>query len=233
LKNVFPVINVANPAEAEDIFSLRLIQGRDAFCGSSAVIGYPAGCTLFRQGFPAQGVFCIHSGLVKLVNVTPDGKERITGLRSTGWILGAASAIIDRPYRVTAVTVSSCEIHHCRSEDFVRFAKLDPEFSWHLLQLQGCELYDQTSQLITLGTLKARQRLEHLLSQVVSTRGQNGQRLELPLKLEEIAQWIAVEPEHLSRLLRQLEAEGAIKRDKGWIIVPNPQRLARSNQSRY
>lgn len=36
---------------------------------------------------------------------------------------------------------------------------------------------------------------------------------------------IAVTPEHLSRLLKQLERDGIIKRDKGQLVLNNSQSL--------
>jgi len=81
-----------------------------------------------------------------------------------------------------------------------------------------------------LGTLTARQRLEQLLLQMISSKSQKEMRLKWPLKLEEIAQLIAVQPEHLSRVLKEMEEEGMIQREKGGIVVSDPQRLFNSNE---
>jgi CRP-like cAMP-binding protein len=47
-------------------------------------------------------------------------------------------------------------------------------------------------------------------------------KLQIPLKLKELAQLIAITPEHLSRLLRELEQQGVISRNKGWLIMTDP-----------
>jgi hypothetical protein len=47
-------------------------------------------------------------------------------------------------------------------------------------------------------------------------------RLQIPLKLRELAQLIAIAPEYLSRLLRELEQQGTLRRDKGWLIITDP-----------
>jgi CRP-like cAMP-binding protein len=123
-----------------------------------------------------------------------------------------------------------CHLHYCPGVDFLRFAKLNAEFSKHLLHLYSCEVYDQIRRLVMLGTLTARQRLEQLLLQMISSKAQKEMRLKWPLKLEEVAQLIAVQPEHLSRLLKQMEEEGIIQREKGGIVVSDPQRLFNSNE---
>lgn len=138
-------------------------------------------------------------------------------VRSAGWILGVAPFILQKPYQVTAETLTECELHHCSAGDVRALSERDIHFARLLLQLVSHELYDHRDQLLRLATLTARQRLEDLLLRMATP--QNGLRVELPLKLEEIAHWIAVEPSHLSRLLKQMEEGGLIRRDKGWIIV--------------
>ena len=221
---------VACLSQSEDISAFLTIEARKAFCKLSQIAVYPPAAELFRQGFRAQGIYCIHSGLVKLVNLTPDGKELIVGLRSSGWILGAPAVIIQKPHPVTAVTLMHCHLHYCPGVDFLRFAKFNVEFSKHLLHLYSCEVYDHIRHLVMLGTLTARQRLEQLLLQMISSKSQKEMRLKWPLKLEEIAQLIAVQPEHLSRVLKEMEEEGIIQREKGGIVVSDPQRLFNSNE---
>jgi CRP-like cAMP-binding protein len=47
----------------------------------------------------------------------------------------------------------------------------------------------------------------------------------MPLKIEELAQMIAVSRQHLTKLLHELERDGILWRDKGWFIIPEPERL--------
>jgi DNA-binding HxlR family transcriptional regulator len=54
---------------------------------------------------------------------------------------------------------------------------------------------------------------------------QNPLRLQLLLKKSEVARLIAVAPQYLSELLRQLENEGILRREKGWLIVLDRERL--------
>jgi CRP-like cAMP-binding protein len=218
------------PSEGENKFAFVNLDERGAFCDLSPATVVPPFTELFSQGFQASGVFCIHGGLVKLINLAMDGKELIVGLHSSGWILGAAAVMLHLPYQASAITLTRCHMHYVPSTDFLAFVKLNATFARHLLQLYSREVYDQTTHMARLGTLKARQRLEQLLIQMISANAQSETRLNLPLKLEEIAQLIAVQPEYLSRLLRQMEDEGVIRREKGRIIVSDPQGLFMSHK---
>jgi DNA-binding transcriptional regulator YhcF (GntR family) len=50
--------------------------------------------------------------------------------------------------------------------------------------------------------------------------------VSLPFSHRDLAGLIGISPEHLSRVLRQLTYEGVIRRQKGWIIVTEPHKLA-------
>ena len=41
------------------------------------------------------------------------------------------------------------------------------------------------------------------------------------MKQVEIAELIAVTPEHLSVVLKRMEQQGIIRREKGWLIIPD------------
>jgi len=190
---------------------------------------YPAAIELYQQGSPAQEVYFIDRGLVKLIYLEQDGRELIVDLRSPGWLLGAASAIVQKPHSVTAVTLTRCHLRHIPADLFLSLLKSDTQLSWQLHQMHSHEVCDQVSRVVQLGCLSARHRLEHLLWQLISALELNGAqkdvRLQLPLKHQEIAELIVVTPAYLSRLFNQLEKEGSLQRKKGWLIIPNPEVL--------
>jgi CRP/FNR family transcriptional regulator len=190
---------------------------------------------LFHQGFPAQEAYLIDSGLVKLIRTGNDGEEMILGLRSRGSILGVASMIVQKPYQVTAITLSTCELHRMSLRALFDIAETDPHLNWLLLQAQSREVYEQVGHLAGWLHLSARQRFEQFMWELASSvepnlEAMNGQpiRLRLPLKLWEVAQFIGVTPEHLSRILKQVEDEGIIHRQDGCLIILDVQGLYHS-----
>ncbi len=106
---------------------------------------------------------------------------------------------------------------------------IDVQFSWQIQQSQSRETNEQISRIAQLSCHTARQRLEQLLwdlcSALASDKSRNQVKIEVPLKQWEIAQLIDVSPEHLSRMLRQLEEAGLIRRNKGWLVVDDTERL--------
>jgi CRP-like cAMP-binding protein len=210
-------------------FASLVAQGSEIFATLVPPDAYRPEIELFSQGSEPQEVYCIGRGLVKLVSIDPAGRQFIVGLRSPGWILGAASVIVQRPHLLTATTITSCHLHRISAETFLDLAKGNAQFAWYLQQILGREVYDQVTGLVRLGSSSARQRLEQLLLQFISSmetgKSEKGMSFELPLRHWEIAQLIAVTPEHLSRLLRRIEQEGVIQREPRRIVITDLQKF--------
>ena len=189
---------------------------------------YPAGTELFGQGTPVRDVFWLDDGLVKLVHVKPDGGERILGLRFSPRPLGVALAVVKLPSPVSAVTVTRCQIRRISGHDLARAIAADERLSAVVHRAQSEEVLEQFQMLAELSASSSRDRLEHFLLRLVVALSITtaNMRLQLPLKHYEIAQFIAVTPEHLSRLFRQLCDEGVIGFHKGWLTIKRLDRLA-------
>jgi CRP-like cAMP-binding protein len=56
-------------------------------------------------------------------------------------------------------------------------------------------------------------------------------RLKLPLKHKELAQLLGITPEHLSRVLRGMQQEGVVVREKGWIRIADARLLREPSES--
>jgi CRP-like cAMP-binding protein len=194
------------------------------------VRSYRPGSELLQQGIPAEAVYFIHDGLVKLVWNEPRGKESIVGLRWKGWFLGAPPVISNIPCPTSAITLTSSSIERIPSERFLTRLRNDPDLAWEMHQNHSREICEQFRWLGELACCSARRRLLSVIERLISTIGthsrtRNSRLRLLPLKRKDIAELIAVTPEHLSRLLRQLASEGLVDLTGGWILVPNSQTI--------
>jgi CRP-like cAMP-binding protein len=76
-----------------------------------------------------------------------------------------------------------------------------------------------------LGALSTRERLLRLIGEVVAAEHPSATagalRVALPLRYTELARAIVTTRQHLSRVLKQLEDENLIRRDKGWLVIPD------------
>ena len=99
-----------------------------------------------------------------------------------------------------------------------------------MLSMLSGEIFIHGKNFVNLGCLPAKDRLKRLLYEIIielehppDLRQQI--KIQVPLKHREMAQMIAVTPEHLSRLLKALEREGVIQRDGNWLTIKNAKGL--------
>ena len=188
---------------------------------------YAKGVELFPQGARLHDVYWLDKGLVKLVYLDEDGRERILDLRLPQGLLGAAPVLLSLPSPVSAVTVTACHVRRMPAAEFIKSLESDGRISWEVLHIQSQEVYGQFQRMADLSTGSSRARLERFLRGLATAAPTtSGTHIQIPLKRCELAQLLAVTPEHLSRLFRQLCDAGVIGMDKGWLIVRDLDRLA-------
>ena len=196
------------------------------------VRNYPAQSELFQQGTPADDVYLIHEGMVKLVWGESTGKQTILCLRSSGSFIGVPAVVTGEPYLTSAVTLVPSSLERIPAEKFLLRLQTDPDFAWKVHQIQSREVHEQLNWLGEMACCSARSRLQNFLGRLtevckVQTDGKRS-RVLLPLKRKEVAELIAVTPEHLSRLLNELSRDGLLQLRRGWIVIPDPQAFAAS-----
>lgn len=183
---------------------------------------------LFDQGEQADCAFLIEEGFVKLTRIEDD-RQAIISLESPGAVVGGACAILHRPHTSMAETVSPCRLRRIPAPELRHEARANPSLAWRLLHVHCEEVHRLVENLGSIVCLPVRSRVERLLHQSIAKDIRMGAsaplRLMLPLRHWELAQMLAVTPEHLSRVFKSLANDGIIERRKGWILVMEPERL--------
>jgi len=188
----------------------------------TSALPYPAGVTLCRQGEPIREVFHIQRGLVKLMRVNSTGKERIVGLRSAGWFVGAAAVILGEPAAATAVTLTAAEMSRICATIFRQRLQSDIDLSWRIHHMHSREIDVDLIESGDLHAIRSRDRLLAFLRALPSTPGGaiGGHRVILPLRQWELSQLLGMTAPYLCRLLRDLEREGTLCRHGSAFVLP-------------
>ncbi len=212
MTGVSPMLRTCNPGRESEV--------REP-AGWGPAEGYPPGLMIFRQGESPRYVYLIEQGMVKLVRVNEEGQALILGLRTPGWILGATSALLEKAYIVTAETVTACRLRRMWVGEFRDRIRTDGSLFWRVLQMQAHEVYQHLAQAAGLKHREARRRLEQVLWELAQVQGctEGEVRVRCPLRYWELAQVVAVTPSYLSQLLGELEREGVVRRERGWIVI--------------
>jgi CRP-like cAMP-binding protein len=95
------------------------------------VVQFHNGQALFAQGDPANCVFYLHDGKVKISVVSPAGKEATIRLIGAGAFFGE-KAMQETPGRrvTTATALTECSVLRIARDEFIRVVRDEPSFSF-------------------------------------------------------------------------------------------------------
>jgi CRP/FNR family transcriptional regulator len=166
--------------------------------------------TLFSEGQPADDVFNITSGMVKLYKLLPDGRRQITGLLGMGDFLGMA---LGDTYAYSAEALTEGWLCRFRRTDLEARLIQFPQLQRRLFTMASNELRAAQDQMLLLGRKTAVERLCSfllMLSRRAVLTGQKASPILLPMTRGDIADYLGLTIETVSRTLTRLKAAGLI-----------------------
>ena len=97
--------------------------------GGRSIHKFAKGETIFSQGDPANSVFYIQSGKVKITVVSEQGKEAVVALPGADEFLGEGSLNGQRARLSTATAMTECELMRVEKAAMLRVLRDEPDFS--------------------------------------------------------------------------------------------------------
>ncbi len=93
------------------------------------ILEFPAATAVFAQGDPADAVYYIHGGKVKLTVVSSQGKEAIIAILTTGDFFGEGCLAGQLKRMATAVAMTGCKLARVEKPEMIRVLQAEPIFS--------------------------------------------------------------------------------------------------------
>lgn len=181
---------------------------------------YKKGQTLFVQGNPPFGMYCVSEGNIKVTQVGEDGKETIVRIASAGDILGHRSIFTDQYYNATATAIDEAKVCFIDKKYILKLVQDAPSVACNIIGKLGRDLGAAEKRLSSFYQKNVRERLAELLLLLKESHGvsENGMiRLDIKLTREEMASIIGTASETLIRFMSELKQEGFIEQ-KGKVI---------------
>lgn len=189
----------------------------DVFSGQMRL---PPGSYLYQQGDAAETVYLIQDGMMKLVSGDGCGGELIVDFRHAPTILGVTATSTGRPHNTAAVTGTMCTLRVCDARAFRAAVAANGARISAVQLLQGEEIETLTSRIVAMALKDGEQRFLHMIRSFSDPVPASAPRkMALPLKHCEIASYLGITPEHLSRIVSRLSRRGVIEVRNGWIFL--------------
>lgn len=189
------------------------------------VVTYDRGDTLFTRGDPADRLFAVVDGWVKLTRTTPDGQESVIGVFGPGQSFAEAAIFRGGRYPVNGALVEHSRLLVIPAQRFLAKLRQRPDTLLNMLAAMSRHLHDLVQQVEQLSTRTTVERVAGFFAGLAGS-GDLPQQFHLPHDKALIAGRLGMRPETFSRALLRLKAYG-VEECGATIHVRDPESLRR------
>ncbi len=174
--------------------------------GRQQVMPFAQDSSIYEEGDDATSFYKIVSGVVRTCRFSADGRRHIDAFYQQGDVFGYE---LGREHRFSAEAVTDCVLIPCRRRGLEEAAAPDSSavlelYGYAMRQLERARAHSQL-----LGRCSALQKLAVFLLEVSVAR--RGGEIELPMTRQDIADYLGLTIETVSRTLAQLEKTNVIR----------------------
>lgn len=226
-KYLFPAVGITDGSHAAALNRCAVCGARGiAVCGSMTPpelvtfgqemqqINLDAGQPLIDEGESDDYIFSVVSGCLKSYKTMPDGRRQVTGFMFAGDFLGLTKS---DHYPSSVEAVSPAVLCRMERRKLDHFTECIDNLEHRLHDLTGEALADSQGQMLLLGRKTAAERLATFLLKLAARakmRGRPDNPVAVPMSREDIADFLGLTTETVSRTFTKLRKAGLIGADQ-------------------
>ncbi len=185
---------------------------------------FPRGATIFHEGDPADALYIVKSGLLKLTSLSEKGTESILNILRPGEIFGELILLAEkRPFSAVALTDATVAV--LSRGDLLDLFSSYPSFLRNFTKMLSTRLLRVEKEFAGLLHAWAYHRLARELLLLAEDLGEEtpaGTLIPLHLTHEDLSNLIGTARETVTIQLQKFEEMGMIRREGRRIIVNRP-----------
>jgi CRP/FNR family transcriptional regulator, anaerobic regulatory protein len=214
------------PARAKSACAAASVDDLDRLSGLVIPQQLMAGDTLIEEGDSASHVFTVTAGSMKIYKLLPDGRRQVTGFLFRGDFLGLA---FNDCYTCSAEALTDTTVCRFARRAFEEFVQDRPIMERRLRTMASNELAAAQNQMVLLGRKSAQERVASFLLGLIRRQeglGHDGKAIRLTMTRNDIADYLGLTTETVSRTFTALRGAGVIELDGTTLIcVPDRARI--------
>lgn len=183
---------------------------------------------LYRSSEPFRAVYAVRSGALKIYTISSEGEEQVNGFHLPGEIVGL-DGISTGTHVSSAVALDTTSVCAIPYDQLQELAMKVPNLQGYFFRLLSREIVEDQHLAYLLSHKKAEQRIASLLWSLSARhkrRGLSSTRFQLPMSRNDIANYLGLAVETVSRVFTRLQAQEVISVDNREVALLDPKRLA-------
>lgn len=179
---------------------------------------YPRGSAIIAAGDTTDSLYVVISGRLKVMISDDEGREVILAILGPNEFFGEMGLIDDHPRSASVVAIEPCEVLALLKRDFKKCLEENFEMAMTVMRNLVKRLREADQKIGSLALMDVYGRVARLLLEVAETI--DGQKVVTKkLAKQDIAKMIGASREMVSRVMKDLQAAGAIEVRAGSIFL--------------
>jgi len=181
---------------------------------------------LFRAGDEFRAVASVRTGCFKSYVIDPDGQEQVLGFYLPGEIIGM-DAIHEYRHKSNVVALDTGAVCSLTFDSVAQLARHMPELQSELFRIMSHRISDLES---SAGDLSADERIAQFLlslSDQFARRGYSDKEFILAMSRRDIASYLRLATETVSRVLARFQKAGIVRVDRKRVQIRNMDEIRR------
>jgi CRP-like cAMP-binding protein len=185
---------------------------------------FPRGAKIFQEGEPADCLYILRRGMVKLISLSDKGKETILHILKPNEVFGELLLAEERrPFAAVALEDSLVAV--ISQQSFVELLSTIPAVALSFIRLLSKRLATVERELAEFGHTWSHHRLARVLLQLSKKYGKElptGTLINARLTHEDLANLIGTSRETVTTQLSKFNRMGLLKREASRFVVARP-----------
>lgn len=185
------------------------------------------GDALYEPGQVFTCLYAVRHGTFKSCVTVADGRQQVAGFHLAGELLGL-DGVATGKYASSAIALEDSEVCAIPYRDLSAHNAAAPELHGVIARLMSREIVREHSLMLMLGTMNAEERLAAFLTSLstrMSARGFSPNEFHLRMSRAEIASFLGLKLETVSRTFGFLVRRGLLAVDKKHVRIVDLKRL--------
>jgi CRP/FNR family transcriptional regulator len=182
---------------------------------------------LFSRGDPLTSVYAIKAGSIKTYLSTSKGQAQVLGFHLPGDLLGF-DGFANNEHTSDAIAMEDTLLCELPIGNFENLCETLPGLRKVMMQQVGAEINRHHSLVLTLGQMQTEERLSTYLLRLscyYKTRGYSCTQFNLPMARHDLANFLGMAPETLSRMFARLEKQNILSIKKREVTIQDIEAL--------
>lgn len=171
-----------------------------------AMMAYPRNTEIFGENEPADYLYKVVSGSVRTYKILSDGRRQVGGFYLPGDVFGLEFA---EEHSLSAEAITDAKVLVVKRTALHALAGRDASVAQQLFALTGRELHRVQDRILLL-IKSAHERVASFLLEMAERAAQKN-TIDLPMSRQDIADYLGLTIETVSRTLTSLETAAAIE----------------------